>query len=51
MNTTRNDRSEFTANLTLVEKYKAVERASWMTPAPKRVKPGLIARVLRFLGV
>jgi len=43
--------SEFDANLTLVEHYKAVDRASWMDPAPKRAKPSLMARVLRFLGV
>jgi len=47
------DRSEYTANLTLVEKCKVIEKASWMDPAPKRnrAKPSLVARVLRFLGV
>lgn len=45
------DKSEYTANLTLVEKYAAVQKASWMDPAPVRDKPSLIARVLRFLGV
>lgn len=56
MTSTRNDRSEYAANLSLVAKYSDVQKASWMTPArvdnsSKYVKPSLLVRVLRFLGV
>ena len=46
--------NEYDANISLVEKAKQIDYAKWADPVPtrpRRIKPGLLTRVLRFLGL
>jgi len=46
--------NEYDANISLVEKSKQIDYAKWaerVPTRPRRIKPSLMVRVLRFLGL